>query len=253
MKPLLLTLPLLSLVGCQDPGTNDGYDAGYKLTCGFSWSPKHKFVTDQEFSYNFLAGAKACAREHPELARKVLGLDREERIVSAREADKRVETVTEEQGEVPPPAPVPAKAVDAPIKPAKVPVKAKAPATYAAPVKAKASAKAQAPAKTQAPVKSKAPVKTTGPAKREPSVPTKAPVKAEASVPAKTSVKAAAPADAKAPIKTKAPVEAVKVTSHGDQATAPEQRADSPSVSSKPMQQTQRKKTPTSYESFMSE
>lgn len=253
MKPLLLTLPLISLVGCQDPGTNDGYDAGFRLTCGFSWSPKHKFVTDQEFSYNFLAGAKACAQEHPELARKELGLDRGERIVSAREADKRLETATENQGEVPPPAPVPVKAVDTPVEPAKDPIKAKASATPAAPAKAKASAKTQAPVKTRAPAKSKAPVKTTGPAKSEPSVPTKAPKKADVSVPAKVSQKAAAPADAKTPIETKAPVEAVEVTSHGDQATAPVRRVDSPSVPSKPMQQTPRKRTPTSYETFLGE
>jgi len=253
MKPLLLTLPIIFLVGCQDPGTNDGYDAGFRLTCGFSWSPKHKFVTDQEFSYNFLAGAKACAQEHPELARKELGLDREERIVSAREADKRLETATEKQGEVPPPALVPVKAVDAPIEPAKVPIKAKASATPAVPAKAKASAKSQAHVKARAPAKSKAPVKTTGPAKSKPSVPTKAPKKAEASVSAKTSGKAAAPADAKVPVKTKVPVEAVEVTSHGDQATAPVRRVDSPSVPSKPTQQTPRKKTPTSYESFLGE
>ena len=79
MKYLLVTLPLLILVGCQSSSNNDGYDSGYNLTCGFSSTKGNKLVVQSRFANNFLEGAIACAHDHPERARQVLGLAKAER------------------------------------------------------------------------------------------------------------------------------------------------------------------------------
>jgi hypothetical protein len=79
MKYLLVTLPLLILVGCQNSSNNDGYDFGYNLTCGFSSTKANRLVVESRFANDFLEGAIACAHDHPERARQVLGLATEQR------------------------------------------------------------------------------------------------------------------------------------------------------------------------------
>lgn len=196
MKYLLLALSAVSLTACQnsdtetpDTGAKAGYVAGYQLTCGLPWTAGNRLVVDKEFARDFLDGAIICAREHPEQARKVLGLDNRAQTLPAREPDEPPDVAPEEMDEPEPvvqeaseqkqpsapssrrasTARVPAKTVKAPAKPSAAPPKAaKAPVKAAkAPAQtAKAPAKsAEAPATaTGAPVETRAIAKTVKPA-----------------------------------------------------------------------------------------
>ncbi|MCG6861529.1 MAG: hypothetical protein LJE70_09685 [Chromatiaceae bacterium] len=101
MKYFLIVLVFAHLASCQDTDTNTGvgigekagYVAGYRLTCGLSWNGENRLVVDKEFARDFLDGSIVCVREHPELARQVLGLANDSRTTPAREDGKGTEAV----------------------------------------------------------------------------------------------------------------------------------------------------------------
>jgi hypothetical protein len=255
MKYLLLAFSVIALVACQDPDENEGYDAGYDLTCGLSWSAGSKFVVEKEFAYNFLAGARACVREHPERARQVLGLASAERTVSAGEGYERMEAGSEDMERMEPgageqPTQQVVTAPDRlPVVSAKAPVKAakKTPAKAAKKTPAKAAKKTPTKAAKKTPAKA---AKKT-PAKAAKKTPAKAAKKTPAKAAKKTPVKAAK----KTPVKAakKAPVESAKAPVKDYNAAALTDKVDTRPVKAQTRQQTRRKKTITSYESFMGE
>ena len=250
MKRLLLAISLFLLVGCEDSGNNDGrsegvdagFDAGYRLTCGISWSAGNRFVVDNEFAHKFLVGARACAREHPERARQVLGLAGEKMLVSAKETDGRTEpepemTEAPMRREAVVAAPRRTEVKQASAKAAKKPVQARASDKVAAPVRSKAPAKAKAYAPAKASPKRQTPPKVTAPAR--------ATVTAEAPAAAK------APVQEKAPAKAKASVQVATGSSKGGNSPSPKTANTSPSVPVKSWRQVPRKKPSSSYERFM--
>jgi hypothetical protein len=222
MKRVLLVFFLLCLVGCRDSGTNNGYEAGYKLTCGFSWSPEHKFVTDQEFAYNFLVGAKTCAREHPELARKVLGIARYVRTAPASKADQPEEPVAAELQKP--------QDSSTPTPPAEGPAVSPT-GTTATPVTSGVSEKAKAPARPKPPARPKAAAQ----AERKAS--------AEAKPPTKTQT----------PPAKKVRVDAAKAPPAEKKRSAPRAPDPSPAEIVKPRPPARSRETKSSYESFMGE
>lgn len=238
MKRLLLTLSLFSLVGCQNSDMNDGYAAGYELTCGFSSSAGNKLVIEKQFAYNFLAGAKACAQEYPERARQVLGLASADRAVSAREANEEMVPEAEEQTEqlkLPDSAPLETETAEAASRAVKAPIQAKAPAQSKAPVQAKIPAKIKAPAKAKSPAKAKAPAQAKAPTK------TKAPGQIKA------------PVQTKAPVEDRAPINTANAPAKEKETNPSRPREGTHSVPAKSRQHTKQKKELTSYELFMGE
>lgn len=233
MKRLLTILPFLFLLGCQDPEPNDGYEAGYDLTCGFSWSGGNGFVLEKEYAYNFFAGARACAQEHPERVRQVLGLAGNGQTSPTTKSDARMEPAPEkplEQQELLPSASLQTETVKALTEPAKSPVKTKAVVQSRPPKKPQTAAKTKTPAKAETPSNEKAPAKPKAPAK------SKAPAKPKVPAKPKAPAKPIAPVKAEVPVKVEAPP-----------------KADAPPVPDGPKRQARQKRTIDTYESFMGE
>jgi hypothetical protein len=245
MKYLFLALTSLSLAACQDSdpntGAKAGYVAGYQLTCGLFWSAGNTFVVDKEFALDFLDGAIVCAREHPERARRVLGLAEREKTALATKTDAAVEVASKDRAQ---PIPLTEEAPKQKESPAPIrhPVNANrvSAKTAKAPAKpSKASHRAvKASAKKTAPVNvTKAPAKTT----RTPAKAAKASTR---------STKAAATANG-APVRSKVSVKAVEPMVRSVEAPAPTPEAHTPSVEDKNGKRQRRKNRISDYERFM--
>lgn len=245
MKYLLLTLSLLSLVACQDSAPNTGakagYVAGYQLTCGLSWSAGNRFVVDKEFARDFLDGAIVCAREHPERARRVLGLAERKQTALATKTDKSIGTAAKKTQQL---NPIREEAPKQKESPAPVRHPSNAPRVSAKTAKApanppKASRRAvNASAKKTTPVNAaKAPDKTT----RAPTKSAKAPPR---------STEAPAPAKA-APVSREVSVKATEPTVRSVDAPAPTPEIHMPSVEDTSGKRQRPKSRISDYERFM--
>jgi hypothetical protein len=244
MKYLLLALPLILLVACQDSGTDfgakAGYVAGYQLTCGYSWKAGSKLVVEKEFARDFLDGAIICARKHPDRASRVLGLAKAKQPVLAMEADKPKEAAFKDAKQE---KPVAAGAGEVrkqqlsrtPASVHKRPTKASEKTAKAPARPSKAPRKAGgASAKTKAAVnKTKAPKKTA-----------KAPAKTAAS-PSKTTRGPPPAAKAKASVKTR------ESTVRSAKAPAPRSISPKPPVEDKRRKRSRHSSPKSDYERFM--
>jgi hypothetical protein len=97
IKHLIIAVSLFSIAGCQNSGTDEGYEVGYNLACGFPTSKANKLVIQSQFANNFLDGARACAHDHPARARRVLGLAQEESPAPAAQASAPTAPMAAEQ------------------------------------------------------------------------------------------------------------------------------------------------------------
>lgn len=237
MKYALSALSIFVLFGCEKPVDNEGYVAGYKLTCGFKWDAGNQFVLDKEFAYNFLAGSRECVRKHPELARNVLGLASASQVMPAREA--------ETPGKLTPIAPKNTATGVGPSESTKAPVTTKASVESAPPAKPQPAKSTKAPARAAVPVKAKAPAKAKSAEKP------KAPAKSKVAATPQAPVKAKAPPQPKAPVRTKAPAEVVDATSISGKPSVPAPESAPPPLKVEPRQQIRRKESDNSYELFM--
>jgi len=266
MKYALPALSILLLLGCEDSGPHKGYQAGYNLTCGYTWTPENRFVVDKEFAYNFVAGARACAREHPERARMLLGLTVGTQDIPETTAQDTTEAVGDDQPQsasVPSQQtntvqaqeePRPVKEAHRPPNPAvakkaETPVKAKAQASTKPKVNSKPPPTAKAPEKPKAPAKAAAPTKAKATAKAEAPPKPKATAKVEAPPKPTTAPKAEVSSESKATAGGQAAAEVVDRSAQN----APVSRAETatPAPARQPREQTRSRHPLRDYQSLM--
>lgn len=247
MKYLWLAPVVTFSVACQDSGTDSGekggFVAGYRLTCGFPWEAGSRLVVEQEFARDYRDGAIACAREHPERARRMLGLANQTRTVVAGEAERRAGAANKDAEQTKPLAAEEHNQQAPPPSDTLLPVTAEVTAENAAvsgdsaqtPAKPGAGAvKANATART-----GKAPAKTVKPPPTSAGTPassTKAPAKA---------------ATAKVPARNEAPVTATRPATGAPGASTPERKVVVPSAKEGPGNESRSGKQVSDYERFM--